>query len=448
MNGRQYAQNSTPSGTKSLSRMLGLTGNINYSFDNRYFVDASYRIDGSSEYGSDRKWAPFYSVGAGWNLHNEHFIKAQWLNNLKLRASYGETGSQLSSNSGAFTAYQHITDNKYANWVGAQLIGLGNPDLTWQKTKEVNLGIEWGLWNDRVKGSFDWYRKTTSNLLSYMNLPLSSGFASYMANIGEVRNQGWELSMSGYIIRNPKKHINWIVSGQLVYNKNEISKLSEAIKQQNEEYLRQSVDVSSLFFEGYPQNAIYAVRSLGIDPSTGQELFLDRNGQLTTTWDAGDKVYCGSAEPLYRGNIGSTLIWGKFTFNLSFSYYWGGYAYNQTLIDKVEVTKATIQQQNVDERVLSDRWFNPGDVTFFKRLSNEATHATSRYVMRDNVLQLQSAGIQYRWDNDWIKKVIRCNAVIFALNANDLLYFGSIKRERGTAYPYSRNVMASVKLSF
>ena len=448
MNGRQYAQNRTPSGTKSLSRMLGLTGNINYSFDNRYFVDASYRIDGSSEYGSDKKWAPFYSVGAGWNLHNEHFIKAQWLNNLKLRASYGETGSQLSSNSGAFTAYQHITDNKYANWVGAQLIGLGNPDLTWQKTKEVNLGIEWGLWNDRVKGSFDWYRKTTSNLLSYMNLPLSSGFASYMANIGEVRNQGWELSMSGYIIRNPKKHINWIVSGQLVYNKNEISKLSEAIKQQNEEYLRQSVDVSSLFFEGYPQNAIYAVRSLGIDPSTGQELFLDRNGQLTTTWDAGDKVYCGSAEPLYRGNIGSTLIWGKFTFNLSFSYYWGGYAYNQTLIDKVEVTKATIQQQNVDERVLSDRWFNPGDVTFFKRLSNEATHATSRYVMRDNVLQLQSAGIQYRWDNDWIKKVIRCNAVIFALNANDLLYFGSIKRERGTAYPYSRNVMASVKLSF
>lgn len=114
----------------------------------------------------------------------------------------------------------------------------------------------------------------------------------------------------------------------------------------------------------------------------------------------------------------------------------------------MEVTKATIQQQNVDERVLSDRWFNPGDVTFFKRLSNEATHATSRYVMRDNVLQLQSAGIQYRWDNDWIKKVIRCNAVIFALNANDLLYFGSIKRERGTAYPYSRNVMASVKLSF
>lgn len=448
MNGRQYAQDSKPTGSKTVSRMLGLTGNVNYSYDNRYYADFSYRIDGSSEYGSDKKWAPFYSIGAGWNLHNEHFLKAKWLNNLKLRGSYGETGSQLSSNSGAFTAYQHITDNKYANWVGAQLIGLGNPDLTWQKTRELNLGVEWGLWDNRIKGSFDWYRKTTSNLLSYMNLPLSSGFASYMANIGEVKNQGFELSMSGYIIRNPEKHLNWIVSGQLVYNKNEISKLSEAIKQQNEEYLRQSVDVSSLFFEDYPQNAIYAVQSLGIDPSTGQELFVKRSGELTTTWDAGDKVYCGSAEPLYRGNIGSTLIWGKLTLNLSFSYYWGGYAYNQTLLDKVEVTKAVIQQQNVDERVLSQRWFQPGDVTFFKGLSNEATHATSRYVMKDNVLQLQSAGLQYRWDTGWIRKAIGCNAVVFALNANDLLYFGSIKRERGTSYPYSRNVQASVKLSF
>ena len=449
MTGRQYVQDGKPSGTKALSRMVGLTGNVNYSYDNRYYVDLSYRVDGSSEYGSDKKWAPFWSVGIGWNLHNEHFLDIpDILNNLRLRGSYGETGSQLSSNSGAFTAYEHITDNKYMNWVGAQLIGLGNPSLTWQKTQEWNFGVEWGLWRDRIKGSFDWYRKTTSNLLSYMNLPLSSGFASYMANVGEVYNQGFELSMSGYVIRNPRKHVNWIVSGQLVYTKNKITRLSEAIKQQNEEYLKQAVDVSNLFFEGYPQNAIYAVRSLGIDPSTGVELFVTRDGEITTTWSAGDKVYQGSAEPLYRGNIGSTFIWNKLTVNLSFGYYWGGYAYNQTLLDKVEVTKSTIQDQNVDERVLSARWFRPGDVTFFKGLSNEATHATSRYVMKDNVLQLQSVGAQYRWDTDFIRRFLRCNAVIFGLNANDLLYWGSIRRERGTTYPYSRNVQLSVKLSF
>lgn len=114
----------------------------------------------------------------------------------------------------------------------------------------------------------------------------------------------------------------------------------------------------------------------------------------------------------------------------------------------MEVTKATIQNQNVDERVLSGRWFMPGDLTFFKKLSNETTHATSRYVMKDNVLQLQSIGLQYRFDQAVLRRALHCNAVILALNANDLLYLGSIKRERGTSYPYSRNVQASIKLSF
>ncbi len=450
INARQYEQDGKPSGSKTLSRQLGVTGNANYTYDNRYYLDLSYRIDGSSEYGSNKKYAPFWSLGVGWNLHNEKFLfkDNDVVNNLKLRSSIGETGSQLSSNAGAYTSYTYITDNKYMNWVGAQLTGLGNYDLTWQKTTEFDVGLEFGLLNDRIKGSFDFYYKKTSDLLSYMDLPLSTGFASYMANVGEVKNRGFELSLSAYIIRNKERHLNWILSGQMVYNKNWISKLSDAIKEQNEQYMAQSADVSTLFFEGYPQNGIYAVRSLGIDPSTGKEIFLDKNGNQTYTWDAGDKVYLGSAEPLYRGNIGSTVVWKKLTVNCSFSYYWGGYAYNQTLLDKVEVTKSTIQDQNVDSRVLSQRWFNPGDVTFFKGLSNETTHATSRYVMKDKVLSLQSVGVQYRFDTPRLQRAIHCNSLILAVNMNDLLYFSTIKRERGTSYPYARNIQATVKLSF
>ena len=450
--GRSYAQNSSPYGSKSKSRRLGLTSNINYTYDNRYYVDFSYRIDGSSAYGSDKKWAPFWSAGIGWNLHNEKWLfkNNDVVNRLKLRASYGETGSQLSSTSGAVTSYSYITTQKYLNWTGAIVNGLGNSNLTWQKTKEFNVGLEFGLWDDRIKGTLDVYSKNTSNLLSYMNLPLSVGFSQYLANVGEVKNNGFEASLAAYIIRDREHHFNWIISGQLVYDKNEISKLSDAVKIQNEEYLKQNVDVSTLFFEGRPQNSIYAVQSLGIDPSTGNEIFIDRDGNQTTTWNAGDKVFLGSAEPLYRGNLGSTLIYKKFTLNFSFSYHWGGYAYNSTLRDRVEVPISTIRTQNVDERVLSQRWFQPGDVTFFKRLTNneDAHHSTSRYVMKDNVLQLQTVGLQYRWDTDWIRKAIRCNAVIFAVNMNDLLYFSSIKRERGTSYPYARNLQASVKLSF
>ena len=449
INARQYAMNGKPTGNKTLSRQVGLTANTNYTYDNRYYVDLSYRIDGSSEYGSNSKFSPFWSAGIGWNLHHEHFLKdVAWLNNLKLRASYGETGSQLSSNAGAFTSYQYITNNKYMNWTGAYLTGLGNYDLTWQMTREANVGLEVDIFDGRVRGTFDFYNKTTNNLLSYMDMPLSTGFANYMANVGEIKNRGFELSASAYIIRNSEKHLNWIVSGQLVYNKNWISKLSEAVREQNEQYMEQGSDVSTLFFEGKPQSSIYAVQSMGIDPSTGQEIFIDKEGNLTKTWNAADKVFLGSSDPLYRGNIGTTIVWKHLTVNASFSYHWGGYAYNQTLADKVEVTLNTISEQNVDARVLSSRWFKPGDVTFFKGLSNDDTHATSRYVMADKMLQLQSLGIQYRFDSEALRHALRCNALTLALNMNDLLYFSSIKRERGTSYPYSRNLQASLKLSF
>lgn len=449
MNARQYMKDGQPYGTSTKTRRLGLTANVNYTYDNRYYADLSYRIDGSSEYGSEKKYAPFYSVGLGWNIHNEKFMKGKTpLNTLKIRGSYGETGSQLSSNSGAVTSYKFVTDNKYMNWTGAVLNGLGNDRLTWQTTKELNLGVEFGLWDNRIKGTFDWYDKNTSNLLSYMNIPLAMGFSYYADNVGEVSNRGFEASLSAYVIRDRKRDVNWIVSGQLVYNKNRIEKLSEAVKTQNEEYMKQGTDVDNLFFEGRPQNAIYAVRSLGIDPSTGEEIFLDKDGNITSKWNAGDKVFLGSSTPLYQGNFSSTFIWKKFTFTMGFTYYWGGYVYNSTLRDKVEVTLSTLQNQNVDARVLSDRWFEPGDVTFFKRLSNTTTRATSRYVMKDNVLEMSNISLMYRWDTDAIRKFLHCNAIIFGVNMSDLFHWGSVKMERGTDYPYARNIQGSVKFSF
>lgn len=158
-------------------------------------------------------------------------------------------------------------------WTGAELQGLGNPYLTWQKTDEFNFGVEFGLWKGRMKGEFNVYTKKTSNLLSNMDLPHSNGFASYVDNVGEVKNNGWEASASVYVIRNAERDINWIIGGQLTYNKNYVSKLSEAIKAQNEAYLKEDVDVANLFYEGRPQNGIYVVRSLGIDPANGQEIF-------------------------------------------------------------------------------------------------------------------------------------------------------------------------------
>ena len=444
-----YEQNGMPTGSKSTSRRVGFTGNVNYTYDGRYYVDASGRVDGSSTFGSDKKYAPFWSVGLGWNLHNESFMADNaFVNTLRLKASYGSTGSQQGSGSGASTIYTYATDNKYMNWTGATLTEWGNPKLTWQTTDEFNVGTEIGLWNNRIRAEFDFYTKKTTNLLSSMDLPLSMGLSSYIANVGEVKNRGWEASLNAYIIRDTGRELNWIVSGQLVYDKNWISKLSEAIKAQNEEYLAQGTEVANLFYEGRPQNGIYAVRSLGIDPSTGQEVFLKRDGNMTDIWDAGDKVYLGSADPLYRGNLNTMVMWKELTFNVSFYYYWGGKTYNQTLIDRVEVPLRTVRTSNVDRRVLEDRWMQPGDKTFFKAFSEEETNASSRFVMDDNVLELSSISLEYRWDSEWVQRTTHLQSITFGVNMNDLFHWSSIKQERGTSYPFARNLQASIRFLF
>lgn len=455
-NARQYKADELPSGSNTKSHQFGVTGNVNYTYNQRYYLDLSYRVDGNSMYGSEKKYSSFYSVGAGWNVHQENFMKGiKAINMLRLKASYGQTGSTSgASETDAYTYYSYITDNKYMNWTGAQLGGLGNKNLSWQTTKSMNIGIEFGLLENRIKGQFDVYTKNTSNLLSSMDLPLSMGFSSYRANVGEVKNSGFEAALQGFIIRDAQKKIDWMIGGQLVYNKNEITKLSEAIKAQTEAYMLGDATrdeysgIQNLFYEGRPQNSIYAVRSLGIDPSTGKEIFLDKDGNITDTWNAKDKVYLGSADPKFRGNLNSMFRWKDLTVNVAFNYYWGGKTYNSTLRDRVEVTRSELMSSNVDERVLTSRWYNAGDVAFFSKISNDKAKATSRYVMNDNVLELSNISVQYKLHNSWLMNNMHLQSAILSVNMNDIAHWGSIKMERGTSYPYARNILFGLKLMF
>ncbi len=448
-NAKQYEQNGAPSGDMSTVRLVGLTGNANYTYDNRYYVDFSYRVDGSSKFGSDKRFAPFWSLGAGWNINREKWMKDQTVfSNLRLKASYGITGALDFSTQSVYSTYKYGGNSYYLGWASAQLQGLGNSKLTWQKTKELNIGTEIGLLDQRISIEANYYLKNTTNLLSQMDLPLSSGFSYYTANVGEMKNTGFEASVNAYIIRDYERKLNVMVGGQLVYNKNEITKLSDAIKAQNETYMAQAVDVSNLFYEGRPLNAIYAVRSAGIDPSTGQEVFYDRNGNRTNTWSASDKVYLGSSEPTWRGNFRTMVMWQNFTFNMSWGYHWGGKMYNTTLRDRVELTASEIGNKNVDERVLSQRWLHAGDNTFFRNFSDVASHATSRYVFDDRLLTLQSVSLQYRWNSEWLRHHTHLESLVFGINASDLFYWSTVKQERGTSYPYARNVQGTVTLTF
>ncbi|MBO5630471.1 MAG: SusC/RagA family TonB-linked outer membrane protein, partial [Aeriscardovia sp.] len=208
-NSLQYLLNGSPSGTNSKNRMVGITGNANYTFDNRYYIDLSYRTDGNSKFGSENRFAPFWSVGLGWNIHNEKFLRDnKTLSSLRLKASYGLTGSQDISTENIYTTYRYQAGHRYIGWTAATLMGLGNKNLTWQKTNELNIGLEFGLFNHRITGQVDVYSKKTNNLLSSMDLPLSTGFSSYTSNVGELKNNGFEASLNAYIIRDYKRKFN------------------------------------------------------------------------------------------------------------------------------------------------------------------------------------------------------------------------------------------------
>ena len=361
--------------------------NVNYSYDNRYYTDLAYRIDGSSQFGKDNKFAPFYSVGIGWNVHNEKFMKnVKWIDKLKLRASFGQTGSQKFSAYQAVATYSYYLSDRYNQWIGAYQKALENRDLEWQKTDKWNAGIELNLFDNRLNLVADVYLDKTSNLLSSLDLPLSNGFTSYIENIGKVENRGFEVKATAFIVRDNAKRLSWSVTGSLVHNKDKVVKLSEAMKNEYaKRLLMGGTTPNSVIQEGESQYTIYAVPSLGIDPSNGYELFLKKNGEVTYTWDAADRVACGNTQPKFRGALSSMVRWGNFSANISLGYRFGGQIYNSTLANRIENAD---KHYNVDDRVFNDRWHQPGDHTLFKGLTNESQsyHHTLRARRKDSHL--------------------------------------------------------------
>ena len=445
----QYKEGGVPSGSESTTRRVGVVGNINYSYDNRYYVDVAYRFDGSSQFGADKRFAPFYSVGVGWNIDREKFMEnVDFINRLKLRASFGQTGSQKFNAYQARATYNYYLHDSYYQWIGAYQKALENPNLEWQKTNKYNAGIEIEMFDNRFNVMFDVYKERTSNLLSSMDLPLSNGFTSYVANVGEKEDKGFELKATAYLIRNTDKRFIWSLTGTMVHNKDKIISLSPALVQMYDKLLSEGGTLpNNVLREGESQYTIYAVRSLGIDPSTGNELFMKKNGEVTYTWNANDRVACGLSQPKLRGNLSTMLRWRDFSANITFAYRLGGQLYNSTLVSKVEGADLRF---NVDERVWNDRWQKPGDFAAYKSLYNESTtYSTSRFVQDESTLTLQNIYLSYSFQNNkWLQNKLKVRNLTVGANISDLFYISTVKQERGLSYPYARRFSLSLGLQF
>ncbi len=449
MNDISYAisyDDGSPTGTEGISRTLGGVLSANYSYDERYLLDLNYRLTGSSETSKDERWSHFWSVGGGWNVHNESFMKdVKWLDRLKLRASVGYTGSQGFSSYDAITTFSYYTDVSYNGNIGSYLYSLANPGLSWQEVYDINLGVDFNMFNNRLSGRFDYYISNTDGMITSVTVPYTTGFSTYIANLGKVENKGIEAYLNYKIYENKRNYIN--VYGSIAHNTNKLKKISNSLRAWNEE---QDANLSSTpavkYYEGCSMNAIWAVKSLGIDPQTGQEIFVKKDGTVTYDYDVSDQVVCGDTQPKYNGNLGINGEIKCFGFSIATNYRWGGQIYNSTLVDKVE--NAALQY-NVDRRVLKNRWKEPGDISKYKAISDQSTtYPTSRFVEDYNTFTISSISIYYDF-RDW--KFVK-NSFLERLKISayteDLYTFSSVEIERGTSYPYARNFSFSVQVTF
>ena len=379
------------------------------------------------------------------------------LTNLKIRGSVGTSGNQNFVNNGSGSYYSYITEKYYDNQIGVLLKSMANPNLQWEKSLDYNIGMDMNY--GRLMFNIDLYRRVTKDLVADIDIVPSTGFNTVKDNLGEILNKGIEAKISYTILRTNNSFVN--INGAIAFNDNRITKISEQMRQFNDRQNSLASDPRYnkpvlRYIDGMPMNAIWAVRSMGIDPSTGNEIYLDRNGVPTYTWSASDMVMAGVSTPKFNGILGVTGESKGIGFNVVLRFLGGGQIYNQTLVDRVENIDPIY---NVDKRVLSGRWKYEGQQALFKRLGTAylpedamqsalgyttgyvkaATQSTTRFVQDRNELTLSSISVYYEFNEKILKKTGLARLRIGAF-MNDAHTFSSVGIERGIYYPFARTL--------
>ncbi|MDR2270063.1 MAG: SusC/RagA family TonB-linked outer membrane protein [Sphingobacterium sp.] len=443
---QQFKENTSPRGYFDKSKMIGFFLNANVGYENRYFVDLSFRTDGSSRFGRDSRFAPFWSAGVAWNADRE-----KWWNSdatLKVRASVGSTGSVNFSADQALTKYGYDPLYEYNGYYGARLLGYGNPALKWQNTLQNNIGADLTMFKNLLVLNIDAYIKQTQNLLLPIDIAPSTGFLSYTENLGSMENKGMDMRLRFNVLRG-KKSVNWNFTLGAATNKNKIKHLSNALEAMNEEAGKKDNVTGPkplrTYQAGRSQSALMVVESLGIDPMTGNEIYRKLNGDLTFDYDPKDKIIVGDMNPTWMGTFQSNLLYKGFNLYFILAYEYGGKIYNSTLAQKVEGSNPLF---NADRRVLYERWKKPGDVALYKRIDDtEPPYQTTRLVQRNDFLRLQTLTLTY----DLPAKVLtnlKLERARIMLTSTDLFRFSTVKMERGTRYPYAQTFSLALNLTF
>lgn len=373
--------------------------NVNYAYDSKYLFQVMFRVDGSSRFGANKRWAPFWSIGGGWNMHKEEFMKGlSFINELKPRISYGITGN-LPQSAYEWTTKFGIT-NEYASQIAFMSNYSGNPNLSWEETATLDYGLDIRLF-DRVGITFDGYSKKVKNLIYLRHLSAVTGFNRQTANDGKLKNTGFEFTVTPEIIRN--KDLYWDVSFNLGYNKNEVTHLPNG-----DDLIMQATAV------GYPLLNWYMKEWAGVDAMTGTPLWfkVDENGQKTATgnWnDATDVLLDASASPKFTGGISTNLTWKGFSLNANFIFSSGAKIYNGMRAGSLDRDAARPTQPPMKLADGWSRWEKPGDIATHPQLikggNKSASDTSTRYLENGDFFKLKSLSISYSLPDRWIKTV-------------------------------------------
>ena len=439
-----YPTGSKPSYFTSEKRSASYYLNAGYAYDDRYLLDVNLRSDGSSVFGLSQQFTTTWAIGLAWNMHKEDFFQNQnWLNLLKLRFSIGNPGNQNFDAYISMNVYKYATSYPNPFGVSAIVSTWGNDNLDWQKTIDQNYGIDLAFLNNRLKVTVDYFYKNTDPLLVYVQTPTSTGTSTVPMNLGKQVSQGLTSTLNYMILQ--RENMSWNFNFNARHITYEYRNIGNALDKFNQENRSSNL---VRYYDGGSPSDLWAVRSAGIDPASGREIFIKKDGTQTFEHDYADEVVVGNSDPKVEGVIGTSFYYKGFSASINLRYRLGGQIFLSTLYDKVENISKNALQYNQDKRALYDRWQKPGDVSKYKAISlTDVTPMSSRFIADEKTLSGESISFGYETQAKWLHRIGASSMTIRGY-MNDIFRVSTVKNERGLDYPFARAVAFSLGLTF
>jgi TonB-dependent starch-binding outer membrane protein SusC len=382
-------------------------GRVDYGFDQKYIASFTVRADGSSRFGENNRYGYFPSGSVAWRINKEDFFKIEAISDFKIRASYGITGNQEISSNWRGTYSLNAT---YNGVPGIAPSRLGNPDLGWETTTQTNIGLDFGLFKNRITLTADYFDKKTDDLLLQSKVSGLSGFNSVFQNVGAIQNKGFEVAINAAVIDG--KQFKWNTGMNLTLLENKITKLNND---------GEEVGRNHILKEGEAVSTLYLIKFLGVDPENGDALFDDVNNDGII--DFSDRQIVGGAIPTYYGGWTNNFSYKRFTLTANFLFSGGNKIFNQSrhTYDNYGFTRSGIPYSNISERVYDNYWRTPGQITDVPRPSTRAGQSqrfSTQYLEDGDFIRLRTLSLAYKFPTDMISKIGLSNLSLYVQAQN------------------------------